>query len=283
MAPHRRNIGASRRRRREDDGEDGDSADGELDDESLSEGSDISHQEDDDADGESSDGGEQGKVSTSAPQAARVNGHQVNGRVPALDQPSERRTAASPEKQGKVSTVSDTEAMLNGLKVSEDTDEVAETHFDDMKEEPGQQQEGRASELPTDPRRDTFGEKKRREQERYLKERDKNPAFVPTRGSFFLHDKRSTELGSTGSSNRSFNKSKSRPYGLIVDGNAQRYGCVRRREGNSGNHLGRATDRLYTQESTQIRCQSRAVDSRSPRYCCWRRSAASIETPFYCT
>lgn len=264
MAPHRRNIGASRRRRREDDGEEGGSADGELDDDSLSEGSDISHQEDDDADGESSDGGEQGKVFTSAPQAARVNGHQVNGRVPELDQLSERRTAASPGKQGKDSTVSDTEAMLNGLKVSDDTDEVAETHFDDMKEEPDQQQEGRASVLPTDSKRDAFGEKKRREQERYLKERDKNPAFVPTRGSFFLHDKRSTELGSTGPNNKSLNKLKSRPYGLIVDGNAQRYGCVCCWKGNWGDHLGHDTDRLYTQKSAQIRCQSWPMDSRSP-------------------
>ena len=56
MAPHRRHrIGASRRRRREDEGEDEGSIDGALEDDSLSEGSVLSHQDDDDADGEGSD------------------------------------------------------------------------------------------------------------------------------------------------------------------------------------------------------------------------------------
>lgn len=218
MAPHRRNIGASRRRRREDDGEEGGSVAGELDDDSLSEGTELSHQEEDDADGESSDGSEEeGKVSTSAPQADGVNGLQVNGRVP--------EAATSPEKSGKESTVSDTEAMMSGLDISAGSEGVAETHFDDLREEEQQQQrqqDGRASVPPPGSRRDlALGDKKRREQDREPRERDKNPAVVPTRGSFFLHDKRSTE---SGSNNRPFNKPKSRPHGLIVDSNAPRYG-----------------------------------------------------------
>ena len=220
MAPHRRNIGASRRRRKEEEGEEEGSVDGGLDDDSLSEGSDVSHQEDEDADGESSDRSDNGEEATrSTPQVDRVNGgHQVNGRVP------DTRNALSPGKLGKDSTVSDTEAMLNGLKISDSTSETGEVHFDNMKEEEQpDDQVGRtpSSVPPTESRRETFGEKKRREHERYLKERDKNPAFVPTRGSFFLHDKRSTESGTNG--HRAFNKSKSRPYGLIVDGNVQRY------------------------------------------------------------
>lgn len=210
MAPPRRNIGASRRQRSEDNGEEeGGSVAGELDDDSISEGTELSHQEEDDADGESSDGSE-GKASTSAPQADRVNRPQVNGRVPAA--------AASPEKAGKELTVSDTEAMMGGLDISAGSEGVAETHFDDLKEE---QQEGRASVPPPDSRRNlALGDRKRREQEQEPRERDKNPAVVPTRGSFFLHDKRSTESGSNG---RPFNKPKSRPHGLIVDGNAPRY------------------------------------------------------------
>lgn len=218
MAPHRRNIGASRRRRKEEEGEDEGSVDGGLDDDSLSEGSDASHQEDEDADGESSDGSDT-EATTSTPQVDRVNGgHRVNGRVP------NTRNALSPGKPGKDSTVSDTEAMMNGLKISDSTSETGAIHFDNMKEEQLDDQVGRtpSSVPPTESRRETFGEKKRREHERYLKERDKNPAFVPTRGSFFLHDKRSTEPGTSG--HKAFNKSKSRPYGLIVDGNVQRYG-----------------------------------------------------------
>jgi hypothetical protein len=222
MAPHRRNIGASRRRRRDDEGEEEGSLDGGLDDDSLSEGSDMSHQ-DDDADAETSDGSEDDEASTATPQGDQVNGIQVNGSGTQSGQRSGRRHPTSPGKQGNNPTVSDTEAMLNGLQLSEDSNQVAEVHFDNVKEQqPGQQQGGTSSGPPTEPKRETFAEKKRRENERYVKERDKNPAFVPTRGSFFLHDKRSTEPGTNGS--RPPNKPKSRPYGLIVDGNVQRYG-----------------------------------------------------------
>lgn len=192
---------------------------GELDDDSLSEGTELSHQEDDDADGESSDGSEEGKASTSTPQPDRANG-QINGRVSAT-------AAASLEKSGKESTVSDTEAMMGGLDISAGSEGVAETEREEQKrqQQQKQQKEGRSSVPPLDSRRDlALGDKKRREQDREPRERDKNPAVVPTRGSFFLHDKRSTESGSNGSSNsKTFNKPKSRPHGLIVDGNAPRY------------------------------------------------------------
>lgn len=192
---------------------------GGLEDDSLSEGSDFSQQEDDDADGESNDGSED--ETTTNLQTDKVNG-QVNGRVSQPEQHSECRNDNSPGKQDQNSNVSDTEAMMNGLRLSEDTGQLAEDHFDNMEgERPGYHEDKASSGPPTEPRRDTFAEKKRREHERYVKERDKNPAFVPTRGSFFLHDKRSTEPGSN---EKSFNKTKSRPYGLIVDGNIQRYG-----------------------------------------------------------
>ncbi|KAF4979041.1 hypothetical protein F66182_17310, partial [Fusarium sp. NRRL 66182] len=90
--------------------------------------------------------------------------------------------------------------------------EVEEIAFDSMGKV-----ERTPSAPPTESRRETFAERKRREHEEYIKARDENPAFVPTRGGFFLHDKRSTD------GNRSHvNKSKSRPYGLIVDGNVGR-------------------------------------------------------------
>jgi hypothetical protein len=212
MAPaRRRHIGASRRKRKDDDGEDEGSLAGDLDDDSLSEGSVGSRPGDEDADGEGSEGSE-GDVSPSD----KVNGGPVNGRR--LDQPA-RSSSTSTGKPELKATVSDTEAMLNGLKVSDQIGEVAELQFDQLKEEP---QTGRTpSAPPTEPRRETFAARRRREHDKHVKERDQNPAFVPTRGSFFLHDKRTTDAGF-----RSLNKPKSRPVGLIVDGNSRK--CVSR-------------------------------------------------------
>lgn len=220
MAPHnRRHIGASRRKRRDDEDEDEGSLDGELEDDSLSEGSVISHQDDDDADGEGSDESDD-DVSVSS-QVDSTDGRQVNGRMQQADGQL-RRASASPVKRHFTSTVSDTEAMLNGMKFSEGAGEVAEVHFDDMKAELDQPAKRTPSAPPIEPRRETVAERRRRDHERYVKGRDENPAFVPTRGSFFLHDKRPTEPGTNGYSNRTFHKSKSRPYGLIVDGNVRR-------------------------------------------------------------
>jgi hypothetical protein len=114
-------------------------------------------------------------------------------------------------------TVSDTEAMLNGLKLSDDGDEV---HFDQLGEQRDLQTGRTPSAPPMEPKRETLAARKRREHEKYVKEREQNPAFVPTRGSFFLHDKRTSEAGSNG--HRPFNKGKSRPVGLIVDGNSRK-------------------------------------------------------------
>ena len=210
MAPRRHHIGASRRKRRDDDGEDESSLAGDLEDDSLSEGSVDSHQDDEDADGEGSETEEETPTVT-VTVTDKVNGSKFNGR-------EQRSSSTSPSKPGFKTTVSDTEAMLNGLKISSDAEEV---RFDQMEGQPLQTRRT-PSAPPTEPKRETLAARKRREHEKYSKERDQNPAFVPTRGSFFLHDKRSTEVGPTG--HRS--KGKSRPYGLIVDGNARRYSRI---------------------------------------------------------
>ncbi|KAJ5798174.1 uncharacterized protein N7503_007470 [Penicillium pulvis] len=207
MASQRRHIGASRRQRRDEDGEDEGSLAGDLEDDSLSEGSVHSHQEDEDADVEGSETEDEASTGMGT---GKVNGRKVNGREP-------RHSSTSPTKPGLKTTVSDTEAMLNGLRISDDLEEVQSHQMNDDRE----LQTGRTpSAPPTEPKRETLAARKRRDHDKYVKERDQNPAFVPTRGSFFLHDKRSTELGSN--SHRSSNKGKSRPYGLIVDGNTQR-------------------------------------------------------------
>jgi hypothetical protein len=193
---------------------------GDLGDDSLSEGSVGSNQEDEDADGEISEESE-GEVSTLA------KSEQINGK----GQKFTRNSSVSP-KPGLKTTVSDTEAMLNGLKVS-DAGDAAEIQFDQLKEQRDSQTGRTPSAPPTEPKQNNLASKKRRENDKYVKEREQNPAFVPTRGSFFLHDKRSTENG-----NRS-SKSKSRPYGLIVDGNARRYS----HDSNAGDSIANMTTR----------------------------------------
>lgn len=208
MAPARRHIGASRRRRRDDEGEDESSLVGEVEEDSLSEGSADSRQDEEDADGE----GSESEGDTTIAEVDKVNGGQANGRE--LNQ-TKRRSSASPGKPGLKTTVSDTEAMLNGLKIS-----GGEGIRSGEMEEEREVQPGRTpSAPPIEPRREPLAARKRREQEKLSREREQNPALVPTRGRFFLHDKRTNEAGN----GRTPNKGKSRPYGLIVDGNARRY------------------------------------------------------------
>lgn len=212
--PRRRHIGASRRKRREDEGEEEGSTAGDLEDDSLSEGSAESHQDDEDADVE---GSEDEEESQSTKEAGKPNRRKINGR--GLRAERKRRSSTSPNKPGLKTTVSDTEAMLNGLKI---TDEGGEVEFDQLKEERELQTGRTPSAPPTEPKRETLAAKKRREHDKYMKERDQNPAFVPTRGRFFLHDNRTTEAGTNG--HRPSTKGKSsRPVGLIVDGNSRRY------------------------------------------------------------
>ncbi|KAL4894317.1 CASC3/Barentsz eIF4AIII binding-domain-containing protein [Aspergillus ambiguus] len=230
MAP-RHNIGASRRRRRDEEGEEEGSINGELEDDSLSEGSGVSHQDDDDADGEGSEESDD-EVSTSGP-GNTTNGHRVvNGRGSGT---TPRTAGCHSNSSGKPQLVapamSDTEAMMNGLKIADNASEAGELHFDDLKKgRSGPSMSRTPSAPPTEPKRDAVAERKRREPEKAAsKDGDEDPASVPTRGSFFLHDKRSTESPSHGP--RSSSKSKSRPYGLIVDGNVRRHSAKPASEG----------------------------------------------------
>ncbi|KAL4971561.1 CASC3/Barentsz eIF4AIII binding-domain-containing protein [Aspergillus desertorum] len=211
MTRHRRNIGASRRRRREDEGEDEGSLDGEIEDDSLSEGSVISQQDEDDADGEGSDESDNEIMPVDSPDRAPIN-----GRVP---EDSRRRHPMSPDKLTLTTIMHDTDAMINGLKAVGDAKGVSEISFDEMDRELGRT--GRAPSAPlTEASRETFTDKERLEAERITRGKGEDATVVPTRGSFFLHDKRLTESGANG--HKASSKPKSRPYGLIVDGNVRR-------------------------------------------------------------
>lgn len=209
MAPRRHNIGASRRRRREDEGEDEGSLDGEVEDDSLSEGSVVSHQDEDDADGEASD-----ETEDEPGPVGKSNMQQINGRVPGG--PRHRHSVST--RNNKLATmVSDTDAMMNGLKISGSEKDVAEMHFDEM----GGEASRAKRTPPTETTRQPSTDGKRSDTEKGTRGKGEDPTLVPTRGSFFLHDKRSTDTGANG--HKLPSKPKSRPYGLIVDGNVRRY------------------------------------------------------------
>lgn len=213
MAPHRRQIGASRRRRR-DEGEDEGSTDGLLEDDSLSETSIVSNQDDDDADGEGSDVSDD--ETPGSPKVDPKN-NLSNGRASEAKEVQLEQKSGSPGKPLFTSILSDTEAMLNGMKISGGASRVAEIQFGDMKEERDTEVARTPSAPPTEPRAGSFADRRRREQEQ---NKERGESRATSTSGVFSHGKRSTESSTNGY--RPFNKSKSRPYGLIVDGNIGR-------------------------------------------------------------
>ncbi|EAS36688.3 uncharacterized protein CIMG_02042 [Coccidioides immitis RS] len=202
MAPHHRRRLPASRRRIEDEGEEDGSVAGDFEDDSLSEAS--SHQ-DEDPEGEGSDFSD--NDFPASPESRK------DERVESRTQ--KEANCSSPTKTPFAAKVSETEAMLNGMKLADDTAGVAEIHFDDMASEHDASPDlsDKATRLPQSQRR-------RREQTENGKERGANPAFVPTRGGFFLHDKRSSN--SPNGYRTANNKLKSKPHGLIVDSNVRR-------------------------------------------------------------
>jgi len=201
-----------RRRRIEDEGEEEEgSVTAGLEDDSLSEGSAISDA-DDDADGEGSDGSE------TAPTELR-DSKQRNGISVPPDPPLKSRqgnSASSTAKPSFPTKMSDTQAMMNGLKFSGEVDEGEEVDFDDIGKEPEAvpQPHEPAQDLAEEAPVNIVGEHRRREHEEYRKKRDADPAFVPNRGGFFMHDHRSSAPGQNGF--RPFGRGRGRGRGAVT-------------------------------------------------------------------
>ena len=220
-APRTRKPLIKSRRRVADEGEEeeGSVATG-AEEDSLSEGSVISDA-DDDADGEGSDGS--GSVSPAERDSEGLpaaNGHSRSVREVSRSQPS----ASSRSKAEPPAAMNDTIAMMNGLEIG-DVPEGPELHFDDliqdstsgpegnssMLQKPDQQLDNTTHGSASGPEKSGLmsqaeGEegslsvvgKGRREHEEYKKRRDADPAFVPNRGGFFMHDHRSAAPGQNG-------------------------------------------------------------------------------------
>lgn len=205
-APRRKNIIASRRRV-EDEGEEeeGSLVTG-VEDDSLSEASIISDA-DDDADAEASDASDVESMEPSNPGIENtVNGHSEESAPMPL--------VAKTLKKASLGTVThDTEAMMNGLKFTGDADEEEGIHFDDIGKE--HQDNTLKNITSTDSIGvvpiENPGEKRRREHEEYKKKQNADPAFVPNRGEFFMHDHRSAAPGQNGF--RPFGRGRTRGRG----------------------------------------------------------------------
>lgn len=207
-APRRRKELIKSRRRVEDDGEEEGSVAAGVEEDSLSEGSGISDAEDD-ADAEGSDGSDIGSLAPQHSSSATVaNGHREKSTNPEL------QLATGSSKPALMATIGDTEAMMNGLKVKDDIEDEG-INFEDL----GTQPELASHEvIPQDSAEamtpDSIGERRRREHEEYKKRRDADPAFVPNRGGFFMHDHRSAAPGQNGF--RPFGRGRGRGRGAMV-------------------------------------------------------------------
>ena len=208
VATRRKNLMSSRRRV-EDDGEEeeGSVAIG-IEDDSMSEASAISDA-DDDADAEGSEATDVDTPGSKiAAQISTMNGHVEVARD------TSGQSAMLPKKP-TTAAMTDTDAMMNGLKISGDLDVAEEIHFDTMANQPLPTP---APNLPVPNQEattmsDTLAEKRRREHEEYRKKRDADPAFVPNRGGFFMHDHRSTAPGQNGF--RPFGRGRGRGRGTV--------------------------------------------------------------------
>ncbi|PVI05127.1 hypothetical protein DM02DRAFT_127292 [Periconia macrospinosa] len=82
----------------------------------------------------------------------------------------------------------DTDMMLNGLNSSDKQHDDEALDFETGN--PVEAAPPVGGSLPG--RLESFAERKRREHEEYKKKRDSDPAFIPNRGAFFMHDQRSS-------------------------------------------------------------------------------------------
>ncbi|KAL9112291.1 MAG: hypothetical protein Q9227_003409 [Pyrenula ochraceoflavens] len=202
MAAGRRKNVISSRRKRADEGEEEGSQAGDVEDDSLSEGS-IASIGDDDADIEGSDISED-NVETVSPLetdkvTAPVNGHLQ--RQSAGDGRSESETVFAASK--------DTEAMMNGLKLSGDSIKIDEINFDDMTADAGNFANPRPGNTQREPVSKANVESEAPSKQ--TKNISENPTFVPTRGGFFLHDNRTAPSGPHGF--RPYGRGRGRGFG----------------------------------------------------------------------
>ncbi|KAI3538191.1 hypothetical protein CABS01_01844 [Colletotrichum abscissum] len=173
-APRRRKIGHRRRIEDEEDGEGGPDQ-LELDDDSLTEGSIISDDHDHGNDSDTSNIDEASPV-TPNPRKSAGNGNAKSG--------SRKHSALAP------STTNKAAPDAEELSVNDRSEPVQpEAQLDGTASPPKSSAPLVVSSHTSRPA-EPVNERRRREHEEYKRRRDEDPAFVPNRGAFFMHDHR---------------------------------------------------------------------------------------------
>jgi hypothetical protein len=186
----RKKLIASRRPVDDEGEEEGGSEALELEYDSMSEGSVLSDE----------DGSELSHVDTQLPTPSNLRKKSTNGYSEPFNGHSKLATAQSADSKPdhpplQTNGISDTEMMLNGFNISDRSGATEEVYYDDLQENleasniidqsttvKSIAQMGQPQETPL--------ERRRREHEEYKSKRDADPAFVPNRGAFFMHDHR---------------------------------------------------------------------------------------------
>lgn len=204
-APRRKDL-IKRRRRVEDDGEEEEgSVAAVIEEDSMSEGSAVSDA-DDDADAEGSDGDDVASpIRDSSKDDPVANGHEEKS------QNSGPQLSIGAAQSSLTVKTSDTQAMMNGLQVS-GVEDIG-VAFENMGEPVVHPLQSIAQDQAETPNTNPIGERRRREHEEYKKKRDADPAFVPNRGGFFMHDHRSAAPGQNGF--RPFGRGRGRGRGAM--------------------------------------------------------------------
>ncbi|KAK2074297.1 hypothetical protein P8C59_008514 [Phyllachora maydis] len=110
-------------------------------------------------------------------------------------QPKRVESKRKDEPRVTLSNVDDTDIMLNGLSLHDHAAPMPEIDFDEAEAAAAIRHAGApvvastSSAAPLD-QQPPLHERRRREHEEYRRKRDEDPAFVPNRGAFFMHDHR---------------------------------------------------------------------------------------------
>ena len=186
-APRRKNLIANRRRT-DDDGEDEEEGSAVLLPDDVSSVASAPSEVDDDADTEGSD--------ASKVEHGNVNGtKRQNGQKVVMERPKGPDVAVRPKDPTFATSMADTNAMMNGLNLSAKEENQESINFEDAQEH---DKETTADAGPALNGKNLPLEHRWGGHEEYRRKRDEDPAFVPNRGGFFMHDHRSSAPGQNG-------------------------------------------------------------------------------------
>lgn len=189
MAAVRKRTTNIARRRRLDDEDENMSVATELADDSQSDVS-VPSDIDENGDADNSDLSEVDSAPSLTDGKVKRKANGVRPVKPQADVPS-RREPSPPIARSDATfpALKDTEMMLNGLQIAHGSNEADVLDF-----ETAQPAASPAPAVGAPRQPETLGERRRREHDEYKKKRDADPAFIPNRGAFFMHDQRSAPV-----------------------------------------------------------------------------------------